>query len=183
MIKTSVQRKRIERVFLLCMAALLTAPLHADLFRPVKLMSWKSDVEEWNGRHMGKISLTETRFGCWPRRFVGHNCQFSGVISNNSSDSISKALVEIVIKNKSSGGVAIRETRLISTAAVPTASVAFESEVKTDRLALASEQLGEDFSWTYTLLGFVPEHLKNSYPWRSSDDKGLVYHASEALAD
>ena len=71
-------------------------------------------------------------------------------------------MLNIKIYNEATGVIVVQKKETLEVLVVPTVSKSFEASFSNFSFRDAKEQLGDNFSWSYNLIGCVPKDLAYS---------------------
>lgn len=129
-----------------------------------KSMFQKIEMGNWSKRNTGNIKISEARFGC-----ASVPCVMTGNLTNNTAKFLSQVVIEFKIYNKKTNALVIKSRELLFISVMPTVNKPFSAKVDNALLAVAYEQLGDDFSWNYELVGVIPEEMRINHHRRDEE--------------
>ena len=128
------------------------------------------ELASWNRSNLEHAHLSNERLGCagdYDATYTyafdatiksgGKDCSVSFDLRNDSDDIIKALVLDVTFLNKSSRKVAITERITVWAKVIPEGDVRASRSFDNSDLALAYRQLGEEYSWSYELVGAVPQ--------------------------
>ena len=146
----------------------------------------KRNIQSWNENNGGKYSIDDAGLGCGLKKKHGSksggfdpesyfdrvskrgpapagDCIMTGTLINNTSEIIKAVVIRVKFYNKQTSTLVIEEEQIILAAAVPSVSAEFQHYFDSSNLSLAYKQLGDQYSWSFEIVGAVPKEMDASW--------------------
>ena len=162
-------KSRVFSYFFIFMSIIISPSSTASLFDDFtsgefKSMFKKIEIGDWSKANKGNVKMSEERFGCG-----SVPCVMTGKLTNNTDEFLSQIVIEFKIYNKLTKKLVIKSRELLPISIMPTVSKSFSIKVNNALLAVAYEQLGDNYSWNYELIGVIPEEMSINYYRRDEE--------------
>jgi hypothetical protein len=155
--------------FFIFMSVIISPSSTASLFDDFtsgefKSMFKKIEIGRWSKANKANVKISRARFVC-----PFDPCVMTGKLTNNTDEFLSQIVVEFKIYNKLTKKLVIKSRELLSISIMPTVSKSFRIGVNNALLAVAYEQLGDNYSSNYELIGVIPEEMRITYSRRDEE--------------